>query len=89
MSDRENVCASWITWWQPYRRCAEIDAGQSTELDERLNRVRQGRETWWQQRLAASWSDEERPPLESPTASEVFGRLVGMGVRRDVKQITA
>jgi prephenate dehydrogenase len=83
MSDRENVVRvldNVVASLQAMR--AEIDGGQSTELDERLNRVRQGRETWWQQRLAASWSDEERPPLEAPTASEVFGRLVGMGGKK-------
>lgn len=83
MSDRENVVRvldNVVASIQAMR--AEIEAGLSAELDERLNRARRGRETWWQQRLAASWSDEERPPIEAPMASEVFGRMIGMGRKK-------
>ena len=51
-------------------------------LEERLNRARQGRQTWLQGRLAANWAAEETTTVEAPTASEVFGRFIGAGRKK-------
>lgn len=46
-------------------------------LEERLVRARQGREQWLKQRIAADWSSVETPDIDAPSASEIFGRLIG------------
>jgi len=51
-------------------------------LEERLNRARQGRQTWLQGRLTANWAAEETTSVEAPTASEVFGRFIGAGRKK-------
>lgn len=51
-------------------------------LEERLNRARQGRQTWLHGRLAADWAAEETTTVEAPTASEVFGRFIGSGRKK-------
>ena len=51
-------------------------------LEERLNRARQGRQAWLQGRLAANWAAEETTTIEAPTASEVFGRIIGTGRKK-------
>ena len=51
-------------------------------LEERLNRARQGRQTWLQGRLAANWAAEEIETVPAPTASEVFGRIMGTGRKK-------
>lgn len=48
-------------------------------LEERLLRARQGREEWLRQRMIADWASQESPPVEAPTASEIFGRFIGVG----------
>jgi prephenate dehydrogenase len=48
-------------------------------LEERLLRARQGREEWLRQRMIADWASEESPSVEAPTASEIFGRFIGVG----------
>lgn len=55
-------------------------------LQDRLKRAAEGRARWWQQRLAADWSNEQIPRTELPTASEVFGRLLGIGQKRSEKK---
>jgi prephenate dehydrogenase len=56
----------------------DIHAEDVEALDERLQRARRGREEWWQQRLTANWAGDEAPPVETPSASEWFGRLLGL-----------
>jgi prephenate dehydrogenase len=51
-------------------------------LEERLNRARQGRQTWLHGRLVADWAAEETTTVEAPTASEVFGRFIGAGRKK-------
>ena len=51
-------------------------------LEDRLNRARQGRQTWLQGRLAANWAAEETTTVEAPTASEVFRRFIGAGRKK-------
>jgi prephenate dehydrogenase len=51
-------------------------------LDERLNRAREGRQVWENGRLAANWAAEEMTAVDAPTASEVFGRLIGRGRKK-------
>jgi prephenate dehydrogenase len=49
-------------------------------LNRRLMTARRGRERWWQERLTANWSVEQTaPPVELPTAKEVFSRMIGFG----------
>jgi prephenate dehydrogenase len=51
-------------------------------LEERLIRARRGREEWLKQRIAADWSDEERTSIDAPRASEMFGRMIGIGRKK-------
>lgn len=51
-------------------------------LEERLDRARQGRKVWLDGRMAANWAAEEMTIVEAPTASEVFGRLIGRGKKK-------
>lgn len=60
---------------------AEIAQEDAATLEKRLAYARRGREEWWQQRLTGSWPEDEAPPVEMPTASELFGRLIGMRKR--------
>jgi prephenate dehydrogenase len=62
---------------------ADIQAQDAKALDERLGRARRGREEWLKQRMAANWLEEELPPAETPTASEWFGRLLGLRRKKD------
>jgi prephenate dehydrogenase len=59
----------------------EIAQEDATALEKRLVYTRRGREEWWHQRLTSSWPEDEPPPAEIPSASEVFGRLIGMRKR--------
>jgi hypothetical protein len=52
-------------------------------LEERLNRAREGRQVWLNGRLAANWAADETTSVEPPTASEVFGRFIGRGKKKD------
>lgn len=52
-------------------------------LEERLNRAREGRKVWLNGRLAANWAADETASVEPPTASEVFGRFIGRGKKKD------
>ena len=51
-------------------------------LEERLIRARRGREEWLKQRIAADWTAEETTSIEAPRASEMFGRLIGVGRKK-------
>jgi hypothetical protein len=51
-------------------------------LEERLNRAREGRQVWLNGRLAANWAAEEATSVEAPTASEIFGRMIGRGRKK-------
>lgn len=58
----------------------DIKNQERQALTGRLERARNGRETWWDQRQAADWAAEETAPaVETPKASEVFGRWLGFG----------
>jgi len=52
-------------------------------LEERLNRAREGRQVWLNGRLSANWAADEATTVEAPTASEVFGRFIGRGKKKD------
>jgi prephenate dehydrogenase len=52
-------------------------------LEERLNRAREGRQVWLKSRIAANWAAEETARVEAPTASELFGRFVGRGRKKE------
>lgn len=52
-------------------------------LEERLNRAREGRQVWLDGRLAANWAAEEATSVEAPTASEIFGRMIGRGRKKE------
>jgi prephenate dehydrogenase len=57
----------------------DINSEDKASLEERLGRARQGRETWWNQRQVADWaSSDGMPTVETPTSSDVFGRLIGL-----------
>ena len=59
----------------------EIAQEDAAALDKRLAYARRGREEWWNQRVTGTWPEDEPPPAEIPTASEIFGRLIGMRKR--------
>lgn len=60
----------------------DIEGNQADALEDRLKRAREGQERWWKERQSASWTGEEAPAVEMPKASDLFGRLLGMGGRR-------
>lgn len=64
----------------------DIASNNVEALDERLARARRGREEWWQQRLTADWTGGENHAMETPTASEWFGRLLGIGRKPKPKE---
>jgi prephenate dehydrogenase len=57
----------------------DVENDDAEALDQRFARVRRGREEWWEQRLSSTWSGEEAPQVETPSASEWFGRILGLG----------
>ncbi len=59
----------------------DIQEQDQAALSQRVDRARAGRERWWRERQAADWSNEGPAP-ESPRASEVFGRMFGLGGRK-------
>lgn len=60
----------------------DIAENNLESLETRLQRATSNRERWWRQRLAADWSTEYTAPAELPTASEIFGRLIGINRSR-------
>lgn len=52
-------------------------------LEERLNRAREGRKAWLNGRLAANWAADETTSVEAPTASDIFGRFIGRGKKKE------
>ncbi len=64
---------------------SDIATENQEALTERLKRAYEGRDRWWKQRLAADWSTEQLPNTAMPTASEIFGRMLGLGRKRNSK----
>lgn len=60
----------------------DISDEDAEALQERLSRARRGREEWWKHRLTSRWPEEETHHIEAPTASDVFGRLLGLRRRK-------
>lgn len=57
----------------------DIHAEDQDALHQRLERARQGREIWWQQRQAGEWTSAEMPPsAQMPTSTSMFGSLFGL-----------
>lgn len=61
----------------------DVHAQDVKALDECLARARYDREQWLKQRTAANWLEEDLPPTETPTASETFGRLLGLRKKKE------
>jgi prephenate dehydrogenase len=82
--NRENVLRTvdgYLAALQAIR--ADIAEQNRAAISERLRRAHEGRQRWWSQRLAADWSNEQTPSApELPSASEMFGRLLGLGKKR-------
>jgi prephenate dehydrogenase len=58
----------------------ELYEQDAEALTSRFAAARRGRERWLSQRLRADWvAEENAPPVELPTAKEVFSRMVGFG----------
>lgn len=81
MLNRENVVRvldSVIASMQVLRD--DIQGGDAAALTKRLQRAREGRERWWQERQEANWSAEGRPKIETTSvASSIFGDLLRFG----------
>jgi len=60
-----------------------IQAGDSAGLEEQLAQARQARQEWLRQRVNSDWVGEEAPPTDAPKTSDIFGRFVGLGRKRD------
>jgi prephenate dehydrogenase len=65
----------------------DIEESNTQALEERLKRAHLGWEQWWKDRHTANWAAEEMPDsmANAPTGSEVFGRLLGFGRKRNNK----
>lgn len=84
MLNRENVVRvldSAVASINAIRNDLAEEDGKS--LEERLERAREGRQEWLKARMTADWAAEETGVIEAPTASEVFGRLIGRGRKKD------
>jgi prephenate dehydrogenase len=58
----------------------ELYEQDAEALTKRFTAARQRRERWLGQRLRGDWAAEDMaPPVELPTAKEVFSRMVGFG----------
>jgi prephenate dehydrogenase len=57
----------------------DIDSSDPTGLGERLERARQGRLQWWNERQVSDWTSELTPKVELPENPGVMGRLFGLG----------
>ena len=58
----------------------EIYEQDTQALVDRFTTATRGRELWLQQRSRADWAAEDTaPPVELPTAKEVFSRMIGFG----------
>ena len=82
MLNRENtlrVLGGVIASLQALR--ADIQHENYAALTERLERARDGREQWWQDRQEANWSAENRPRLEKSAAASVFSDMLRFGGR--------
>jgi prephenate dehydrogenase len=64
----------------------DITNADEENLRSRLQRAQDSRQRWWNQRLAADWSNEQIPAAELPTASEIFGRMLGFGRKLKSKE---
>jgi prephenate dehydrogenase len=68
---------------------ADIHEENGSALEERLERARQGRERWWQQRQAgaeARHDEEARTPTDGHASASMFDRLLGLGRKSGAKQ---
>ncbi|UCD40671.1 MAG: prephenate dehydrogenase/arogenate dehydrogenase family protein [Chloroflexota bacterium] len=84
MLNRENVMRvldSLVASMNAIRNDLSTEDGET--LEERLNRAREGRKTWLQGRMAADWAAEAISTVEAPTASEMFGRFIGRGRKKE------
>jgi prephenate dehydrogenase len=61
----------------------DLSTEDNESLEERLDRAREGRKIWLQGRMAADWAAEEISTVEAPTASELFGRFIGRGKKKE------
>lgn len=57
---------------------SDIQNRDVESLKTRLERARERRQIWWQERVMAKW-EEETPQAEYPKPGDMFGRLFGMG----------
>lgn len=84
--NQENVLRvidSMIASLQAMRR--DIENNTLEALRERLNRARNGRINWWNQRQASDWISEETGAIDDlPKSSDIFGNL--LGIRRKKKK---
>jgi prephenate dehydrogenase len=61
----------------------DLSIEDNESLEEKLNRAREGRKIWLQGRLRADWAAEGASTVEAPTATEMFGRFIGRGKKKE------
>jgi len=59
---------------------AEVEQGDGSALEARLNKAYQGQQTWRGQRLKGEWDVKQKPPV-LPSAGDMLGRLIGLRPR--------
>ncbi len=59
-----------------------ISEKDSQTLDTLLTEATLTREVWLKKRNEADWEAEEKPKLETPTAGQMLGRMVGLGRKK-------
>jgi hypothetical protein len=64
---------------------SDVSQKDQASLLRKIERARDGRQRWWRERQAANWANELASSVETPKASEVFGRMLGFGGRKTKK----
>jgi prephenate dehydrogenase len=64
----------------------DIDEQNEASLDERLERARTGRVTWWRGRKSKEWMNEGAPGVDMPDMPGMFGRMLGINKRPKTKK---
>jgi len=66
---------------------SDIAEQDEEALEERLDRARNGRLRWWQERQAGDWTGDGVPVIDVPDTPGLLGQLFGLGRKpKDIKK---